>query len=95
VSFFIVFNGVTLATFLYIVFCTAVYTYGQRWKVAVDDPELRRRFKTRVLNVSIWGLFLVYPQARARERYARHEEGRGGRERAHRTPARAQRLCHS
>jgi hypothetical protein len=58
VSFYVVFNGVTIATFLYVAFCTAVFIFGQRTKAAVDDPERRRHFKTRCLNVTIWGLFL-------------------------------------
>ena len=50
-----VFNGVTISTLLYIVFCLLTYYLGQRTVVAKADPERRQRFKTRVLNMFIWG----------------------------------------
>jgi hypothetical protein len=62
VSFFTVFNGVTITMFCYIVFCMATYYFGARTRIALDDSGLRRRFKTQCLNTFIWGVFLVYPQ---------------------------------
>jgi hypothetical protein len=62
VSFFVVFNGVTITTFCYLVFVVVVYKAGQSTKVIKTDPQRRRRFKSRCLNLCIWGLFLVYPQ---------------------------------
>jgi hypothetical protein len=63
-----VFNGVTISTCLFIVFCALTYSVGQRTAIAVADADRRRRFKTRCLNVLIWGIFLVYPQVRAARR---------------------------
>ena len=62
VSFLTVFNGVTISTLIFIVFCLCAYYVGARTATARADPERRRRFKTRCLNAFIWGLFLVYPQ---------------------------------
>jgi hypothetical protein len=64
VSFLTVFNGVTISTALFVLFCAAVYELGQRSAAALADDDRRRRFKTRVSSVFIWGLFFVYPQAR-------------------------------
>ena len=58
VSFLTVFNGVTISTLLFLVFCAATYVLGQRTKIAREDPERRRRFKARVLSCTIWGIFL-------------------------------------
>jgi hypothetical protein len=49
-----VFNGVTITTLLYIIFCMAAYFLGQRTAVAKADEDRRRRFKTRCLSVFIW-----------------------------------------
>jgi hypothetical protein len=49
-----VFNGVTICTLLFIVFCGMVYTLGPRTAVAKADPLRRRRFKTRCISVFIW-----------------------------------------
>jgi hypothetical protein len=49
-----VFNGVTISTLLFVVFCAATYYLGQRTAVARADPERKRRFKTRCLSVFIW-----------------------------------------
>lgn len=62
VSFYTVFNGVTLSCFIYICFCALTYFVGQRSAIAKADPERRRRFKTQCLSSFIWGIFLVYPQ---------------------------------
>ncbi len=48
------FNGVTICTALYILFCLAVYYFGARTKVALADAARRRRFKSQVLNAFIW-----------------------------------------
>jgi hypothetical protein len=59
VSFFVVFDGVTITMLLFIVFCGASYYFGARTEVAKADPERRRRFKSQAVNCLIWGLFLV------------------------------------
>ena len=58
VSFLTVFHGVTLSTFIFIAFSGAMYYFGQRAQACREDPERRRRFKSRVLNLAVWGLFL-------------------------------------
>lgn len=65
VQHYVVFNGVTITTFIYIVFCMLTYYYGARSAVALENMERRRRFKTQCLNAFIWGVFLVYPQVSA------------------------------
>ena len=62
VSFYTIFNGVTIATAIYCIFCLSTYYLGARTSIAVRDVERRQRFKSRVITVFIWGLFLVYPQ---------------------------------
>ena len=62
VSFFTVFNGITLATFGYLAFVVFMYKFGQQTEALKTDPQRRRRFKSRCLSLCIWGLFLVYPQ---------------------------------
>jgi hypothetical protein len=59
VSFFTIFNGVTIATAIYCIFCLTTYYMGARTAVATRDVERRQRFKSRVITVFIWGLFLV------------------------------------
>ena len=54
VSFYIIFNGVTITTFIYIAFCMLTYYYGARTSVALEDIDRRRRFKTQCLNAFIW-----------------------------------------
>jgi hypothetical protein len=54
-----VFNGVTITMLLFIVFCGASFYLGARTEIAKADAERRRRFKSRVINCAIWGLFLV------------------------------------
>jgi hypothetical protein len=53
-SFYTIFNGVTITTALYIIFCSLVYVFGQRSKAAQEDAARRRRFKTRILSAFIW-----------------------------------------
>jgi hypothetical protein len=53
-SFYVIFNGVTITTLLFVIFCTATYHLGQRTTVAKNDPARRRRFKTQCLNCFIW-----------------------------------------
>ena len=65
VEFLVVFNGVTITTFGYLVFVIVVYKLGQHTEAVKADPQRRRRFKSRCLNLCIWGLFLVYPQVSA------------------------------
>jgi hypothetical protein len=62
VKFTTVFNGVTISTLIFCIFCMSTYHLGQKTTVAREDPERRQRFKSRCLNVFIWGLFLIYPQ---------------------------------
>jgi hypothetical protein len=64
VSFYTVFNGITITTLFYIAFAMLLYFFGSRSAVVKHDDARRRRFKSQVLNTFIWGLFLVYPQAR-------------------------------
>ena len=59
VSFFTIFNGVTIATAIYCIFCLTTYYMGARTTIATRDVERRQRFKSRVITVFIWGLFLV------------------------------------
>ena len=54
VSYYTIFNGVTITTFVYIVFCMLTYYYGARTSVALEDIDRRRRFKTQCLNAFIW-----------------------------------------
>jgi hypothetical protein len=54
VSFLTVFNGVTISTCIFVIFCALTYFLGQRTAVAREDAQRRRRFKSRVLNVLIW-----------------------------------------
>ncbi len=63
-SFYTIFNGVTIVTLLFVIFCGTVYFLGQLTEAARIDDARRRRFKTRVLSVLHWGLFLIFPQAR-------------------------------
>jgi hypothetical protein len=49
-----VFNGVTIATLLFITFCMTTYFVGQKTAVAKNDAARRRRFKTQCLNIFIW-----------------------------------------
>jgi hypothetical protein len=66
VSFFVVFNGVTVTMFLYMSFCASVFLLGARAPVMQADPLRRRRFKTRVINTTIWGVLWTRLQCRTR-----------------------------
>lgn len=65
VSFYVVFDGVTVTMLLFMLFCVLTYYFGQRSPAAREDAERRRRFKTRCIQCFIWGIFLVYPQVSA------------------------------
>ena len=54
VSFYTVFNGVTISTLIFCVFCISTYHLGQKTAVAREDPERKQRFKSRCLNLFIW-----------------------------------------
>ncbi len=51
VSWYIVFNGVTLSCFVFVVFVGGMYYWGPRTAALVNDAGRRRRFKTRCLNI--------------------------------------------
>ena len=61
-SFFTSFLFTTLSFLAFCLFAVCTYYIGQRSRVAMADPERKRRFKARVLNGFWWGAFLVYPQ---------------------------------
>jgi hypothetical protein len=54
VSYFTIYNGVTLGFFTFVCFCGFMYWYGPRTEVLKADGARRRRFKTQVLSVFIW-----------------------------------------
>jgi hypothetical protein len=66
VSFFTIFNGVTLGFLTFVLFCGFMYWAGPRTELLKADAARRRRFKTQCLSVFIWAVFLIYPQARCR-----------------------------
>jgi hypothetical protein len=65
ISFYVLFNGTTIAMCLFLLFCLATFHFGSKAAAVRDDPARRRKFRIRVLNATIWSIFLAYPQTAA------------------------------